>query len=276
MWFIKQSLWLDYALLLISPWPFYKKIVFIIKKYYLLIFHIFKKFEIGEDCIELFGDTIYYDSPYGIAGYQSMLTRQQKLIQLLNITNPDVVIDIGANVGFFSKCMRNLFPYAKIYSIEPIPLIYKCLELNFKGDKKTYLFNIGIYNKSGHAKMQFDKNLSSISHLSNHGQIRVSLETLDNFVEKNEIKAIDILKIDVESFENFVLQGGSKALAITKFLLMEITMENNTNYTISSLFRQLCSKNYNFQLVGFRNYADVSLGKIPVMDSLMKNILYKP
>jgi len=63
-----------------------------------------------------------------------------------------------------------------------------------------------------------------------------------------------------------------KTLAMTKYLFIEITLENNKNYTISSLLKLLSNDRYDFQLVAFRNYSDVSEGKITILDGLFKNI----
>ena len=94
---------------------------------------------------------------------------------------------------------------------------------------------------------------------------------LDVFVRENNIDCIDILKIDTETFEAHVLRGGSDSLSKTKYLFIEITMENNDNYTISSLLKLLSTENYDFQLVGFRNYNDTSEGLMPIMDGLFFN-----
>jgi len=45
-------------------------------------------------------------------------------------------------------------------------------------------------------------------------------------------------------------------------------MKNNINYTISSLLKLILTGKYDFQLIGFRNYADKNEGEIPIMDAL--------
>lgn len=272
IWLIKQSLILDFKFIKISNWSFIKKIKFLIVKYRLLIRHFFKKFELRKDYIKLFGEKIYYDSCYGLAGYQSMLVRPQKMIKIAQIDKVSTVIDIGANVGFFSKLIRDLFPKSIIYCIEPIPSIFKRLQLNFQHDPKAKLFKIAISDKFGNARMSFDNNNSAISYINNKGNVKVKLDTLDNFISKNKISQIDILKIDTEGFENHVLKGGQKALAITKYLFLEISIKDNPNYTISHLLSLLYSKSFNFQLVAFRNYADTGEGEMPIMDCLFKNV----
>ncbi len=274
-WFITQSLILDYRLFFVSRWSIFKKIQFYFTKYFILLSRPFKKFKLGDDFANLYGERVYYDSPFGIAGYQSILARHQYLIKLAEIKNLSTVIDVGANVGFFSKLIRELYPHAAIYSIEPVPETYKCLELNFRDDKKTKTINLALSDKEGMAKMSFNPNQSSVSHFDNKGKIEVVVGTLDNFIVKNNVKSVDLLKIDVEGFEHLVLKGAIKTLPKTKYLFIEITVEDNKNYTMSSLMSQLYSPEFNFQIVGFRNYDDTSIGKMPIMDCLLQNIKFQ-
>jgi len=104
--------------------------------------------------------------------------------------------------------------------------------------------------------------------------VEVPAMTLDSFAAQQGIGPVDLLKIDTESYEAHVLRGASSVLARTKYLLIEITIEGNQNYTISSLMGLLHGNGYDFQIVAFRNYADVGEGTIPVMDCLMVNRAY--
>jgi len=87
--------------------------------------------------------------------------------------------------------------------------------------------------------MNFNTEDSAISQISNTGNIDVNVLRLDDFVYEHNINHIDILKIDTETFENFVLSGASNILKNTRYILIEITIDNNENYTISSLFKLL-------------------------------------
>jgi len=276
VWFIKQSLMLDYKFMETSKFNIVDKSKFLLIKYFLILKHLFKNFELGKDFCFFNGKKIFYDSKFGLAGYQRILCTHQNLIKLAQINNVKVVIDIGANVGFFSKLCRFLFPESKIFSFEPIPQTYTCLYKNFKSDKNTYVYNLGISDFNGKSKMNFNSQNSAVSQITINGNIKVYVNKLDDFVKNNNIEYIDILKIDTESFESHVLRGAHRALSKTKYIFMEITMEaNNYNYTISSLLKLLSSSKFDFQLIAFRNYADKSEGEMPIMDALFKNIRIK-
>jgi FkbM family methyltransferase len=231
-----------------------------------------KKFKLGEDFCYFDNEKIYYDSRFGLAGYQRILSTHQYLIELAKIHNVTTVVDIGANVGFFSKLCRDIFPESKIFSFEPIPKTFKCLENNFKNDANTKVFSLAISDFNGEARMNFNEQDSAISQITDEGNIKILVRKLDDVVKENNIKSIDILKIDTETFEAHVLRGGSNSLNKTKYLFMEITMEeDNHNYTISSLLKLLSTESYDFQLVAFRNYSDVGEGCVPIMDALFVN-----
>jgi len=210
-WLIKNSFVLDYKFFKVSDWNFFDNFIFIIKKYFTIIKHFFKKFELGKDFVFFKNKRIYYDSKLGLAGYQSILSRHQKLMKIAGIKNVLTVVDIGANVGFFSLMCSDLFPSCKIFSVEPIKNTFNCLGKNVHGNKNIRIFNYAISNFNGTAKMTFDKNDSAVSMLNyESGNIQVNAKTLDDLTDDNNLTGIDILKIDVETFENLVLLCGKK------------------------------------------------------------------
>ncbi len=244
-------------------------------KYYLIIKHFVVPFRLGKSRIKLFNNTIYYDSRFGLAGYQRILSTHQRLLKISKVRNIKTIVDVGANVGYFSMLGRMMFPKAKIYAIEPITKVFRLLEMNFNSDLKIKLFNSCISDSNKKVFMTFDEQNPALSRVSEKGKLGVKALTLDSLIISNEIKTLDILKIDTEMYEQNVLYGAQKTLERTKYLFIEITLKNNQLYTFSSLISLLYKpKKFNFQLVSFRNFADVSEGEIPIVDCLFKNINY--
>lgn len=274
-WLIKRSLYLDFRIFLIKYWSFAQKLEFIIKKYYLLFLHKAKPFVLGESKIVLFKNDLFYGTKFGLSDYQSMLTRQQRLLDVAKIKAPKTIIDIGANVGFFTRLVVDNFPKASVYSIEAVPQVADCLKKNTKTYKNVQVFNTAMSEESGEFFMNFNKDNSLVTDFDPKGNIRVKAVTLDEFCQANSIETIDILKIDVEHFEHLVLQGAQNTLKNVKYLVLEVTLEDNSNYTISSLLSLLYSKDFDFQLLAFRNYADVAEGKINLMDTVFINTKFE-
>jgi FkbM family methyltransferase len=279
LWLARQSLALDRRTLRITPWPVGKRIRFIAKKYALLGQLMMGKllwrpFRLGKSSTRWAGERIYYDSRFGLAGYQRMLTTPVNLFRVAGVKDFGVVIDCGANVGFFSKMILQLAPKAHIYAIEPVPTTFECLQRNMASSPNVQVFQMAILDHAGSVRMAFDSNNSAISQVSEEGDVEVPAMTLDGLAIQQGIGDVDLLKIDTESFEAHVLRGARSVLARTKYLLIEITFEDNQNYTISSLMGLLKGDGYDFQLAAFRNYADVGEGPMPIMDCLMVNRLH--
>lgn len=275
-WLLRKTLELDFKLVVSGDIYFFQKIEFLLKKYFIILKHVFKKFNLNEDYIFLWGRKLFYDSRYGIAGLQGMLVRTSKLLKIAKIFRADTIVDIGANVGFFSILSRILYPESKIYAFEPIPRTFSCLKKNFADDLFIKFFCLALSNKKEKTKMTFDPNNSAVSSVAESGCLKVETERLDNIIKDEKIKKIDLLKIDVEGHETEVLTGAPEALKITSNLLMEVSFENKKiNETFSFLMKMLCTKDYNFQLIAFRNFDDRSEGEVRVFDFLFKNIMIK-
>lgn len=274
--FFFESLYLDYFLLFDNLLNFNQKIDFLLKKYILIVKHFVVKFKFGQSKISLFNKEYFYDSHFGLGSLQGILTRHKYLLSFMNIKNSEVktVLDIGANIGNFTILSHKLFPKAKIFSFEPIPFTFSILEKNIGKQKNIKIFNKAVGEKTGSQLMSFDEDSSGLSRFSNKGT-EVKVTSLDDFIKEEKISTIDLLKIDTETFESYVLKGATKSLAKTKFICIEITLESNPNYTISSLFSLLKGEGYDFQIVSFRNASGTSEGEISWMDALLINTEFK-
>ena len=274
--FFFESLYLDYFLLFDNLLNFNQKIDFLLKKYILIVKHFVVKFKFGQSKISLFNKEYFYDSHFGLGSLQGILTRHKYLLSFMHIKNSEVktVLDIGANIGNFTILSHKLFPKAKIFSFEPIPFTFSILEKNIGKQKNIKIFNKAVGEKTGSQLMSFDEDSSGLSRFSNKGT-EVKVTSLDDFIKEEKISTIDLLKIDTETFESYVLKGATKSLAKTKYICIEITLESNPNYTISSLFSLLKGEGYDFQIVSFRNASGTSEGEISWMDALLINTEFK-
>lgn len=276
--FYKMSLYLDFIFLISNQFLLKDRLLFIAKKYLIIFLHLFnlKKFEISKSHIRVLELDYYYDSPFGLASLQGMLSNHKRMLDSIANDNLEVIFDIGANVGAFTILSHFLLKPKNIYSFEPIDNVFNCLKKNTKNFKEVIINKLALSNESGNFYMSFDSDNSSIStFIKDKNGIEVKTITLKEFVKNNKIKKIDLLKIDVESFENLVLEGSGDFLKNVRYLFIEVTIKDNKNYTISSLFSMLYGEGYNFQLVSYRNASDKSFGEIPWMDCLLKNIDYK-
>lgn len=146
----------------------------------------------------------------------------------------DVVVDVGSNVGLYTiKQANRVGVSGKIWSFEPNPLSFERLMMNLEenGIKNAKIFKKAVSSTTGNLKFSVDFGITTegkLLHLGepvisgNNSVIEVECITLDNFVIENNIKRIDILKIDTEGEELEVLKGASgNALSIIKKIVME-------------------------------------------------------
>lgn len=255
-WLLKAICLLDIHFLFIFSLTLRQKISFLTKKYIHLFKNLLSPTKLAQYRINILGEDALFDNKYSLFSYQSLFVTAKSFFKYIKESEILTVIDVGANLGFFSKTVRHYFPSAKIYAVEPVPSARVCLEENFKNDKLFKSFGIVLSDKQGDVRMTVSETGTQNSMVSNSGNLVVPATMLDMFVKKNNISSIDLLKIDTETFEAHVLKGGNRALKITKYLVLEVNLvDNNNNYTFSSLIALLFSKNYNFQLIKIKNYS---------------------
>ncbi|MDP3042487.1 MAG: FkbM family methyltransferase [Candidatus Omnitrophota bacterium] len=131
-----------------------------------------------------------------------------------------VVLDIGANIGWYSINLSKSVPGGRIISFEPIPKTYeyliKNIALNQLRNIKTY--NIGLSNKAGCFNFYYNRNYTSATSLvniikdDNVAIVKCRVEKLDDFLKKAKIMQVDFIKCDVEGAEKFVIEGGQEVI----------------------------------------------------------------
>lgn len=142
--------------------------------------------------------------------------------------NVKTIVDIGANIGQFTNAVKYWYPESTVHAFEADPVTYEILT------KNTNLKNVYVYNKAlSDSKGVFNFYRAPLSGMSsliktveNQEQIVVETDTVDSALK--DINEIDILKIDVEGAELKVLKGAYNTLKKTKYLLLEISFDRNT------------------------------------------------
>jgi len=134
----------------------------------------------------------------------------------------DVFLDIGANIGLFTiVAARRVGPTGHIYAFEPSLRESNYLRRNLELNHLTNvtIVNCAVDEKSGTAQFAIAIDGGTNSLMKNeHPQQQVEswqsvqVITLDEFIAANNIKRIDLVKIDVEGGEVGVLRGAATLL----------------------------------------------------------------
>ncbi len=144
-----------------------------------------------------------------------------------------IIIDIGANVGFFSLFAISKLPNANIYAYEPFEANFKQLLKNVAMNKISSIlcFNKAVAGYSGRLRLYIDKDENfqtgiSIFYPKNKEvceELEVDCITLDQVLTENNINCCDLLKLDCEGSEYEILyNASSQALRRIHNMAMEV------------------------------------------------------
>jgi len=183
--------------------------------------------------------------------------------------NGDYTVDIGANIGIYTKMLSEWTgERGKVFAIEPVPTTFDILQSNItkSGLTNVNLFNIAVSDRSAKVTMQIPEytsggdNIYQSHIIDNSGNqtdekgnyVEVRAEILDN-VLSNEIDKISFVKCDVEGHELECIKGATNLLEKSKpAWLIEISNDpDNEQSTSYELFRLL--KNYGYSAWYLKN-----------------------
>ena len=123
---------------------------------------------------------------------------------------PNVIVDIGANIGATALYFHAAYPNAQIYCYEPSPRNFKYLRENSKYFNNIKTLPYGLYNKSCDRLIYFGKDQpAQDSIIKNNGVTEncelVKLVKVSEEIVKRKISRISILKLDTEGCEVSIL-----------------------------------------------------------------------
>jgi len=168
--------------------------------------------------------------------------------------SPEVVVDLGANVGLFSLYALSLWPSAQVHSLEAGSNTYKVLfcnkELNCEFDWHTYQY--AIWERDGEIDFE-DCVASSTSSRIARGQAaeagKVPAITLDTFCSTHvDNPTISFVKMDIEGAEEAVLQSSVHLLGRIQNLVVEVHPARCDQGHVVSILRS--SFEYLYQVPG--------------------------
>lgn len=195
------------------------------------------------------GRAIYKDKHY-----EPILTKF--VLEKISYGPTDLIIDVGANLGWYSINISKFYPNNKIFAFEPDDINFAILNENIKLNNSS---NITAINKAVAQKNDKltlykypEKNLGRHSLLQDNTlkqqQIVVDTVSIDEFITKNHLidHKIKLIKIDVEGYEYQVLLGCIKSLPKIEYILHEFSPKIMQQHNISpeQLIKLLLDNNF--------------------------------
>ena len=142
---------------------------------------------------------------------------------LAEIVRPgDVVLDVGANIGFLTLIAARLAgPEGRVIAFEPVPANARLIRRNvaLNGLQNVSVREEAAAAQDGEAVLVLAEHIGGATLLSAgvpddaRGRIRVKTRSIDTLVDRGEIPAPAVVKIDVEGAERDVLLGMGQVLA---------------------------------------------------------------
>lgn len=155
----------------------------------------------------------------------------------LSIRKGDIVLDLGAHIGFFTVYAAKRAK--RVIAVEPLPRNFYNLRFNVMLNKldNVILVNKAIAEKTGYG--YFTKDFLS-SHLSNHG-IPCSTTTIDELLEELGLLP-DVVKIDIEGAE--VYCTNSRRLVEAREICIEAHGTQDLIERWLKSHKYICSRHY--------------------------------
>lgn len=159
-----------------------------------------------------------------------------------------VIIDIGANVGFFGIQLLSKMDAATIYAYEPMPAnvqmlretmdrnprLAHCLHLHQRAVTGNPLDHIELFAEAEESSQVVASVISGFNN-NNTNRLTVPAITLSDIIQQHDLPRIDLLKMDCEGSEYDILYNTDPAL-IQRITRMTIevhdldTEQNNVGY----------------------------------------------
>lgn len=152
----------------------------------------------------------------------------------------DTIINIGANIGYYSVIFGKLTgPEGRVFSFEPTKYFREVLKDNLAANSlhNVEIIPFGLSDKPEQLTIQID-GITATLHVPGGKELvsqeSISLMTLEAFCKEKDLNKIDFIKIDVDGHEPAVLNGGWKPIECFRpMLLIEIShahyLQSGTN-----------------------------------------------
>lgn len=160
----------------------------------------------------------------------------------IQISNTDVIFDVGANIGLFSLFVKEMAPEATIFAFEPSQNVFNILSLNTNEyGEKIKCFPWGVSDKDGLKEFTYYPGYSVISgfhtdlnldseviiegemgfkqvardqvegyikeRFEKAQKIEVPIRSISSIIKETQVQKIDLLKIDAEKSEVEIIKG---------------------------------------------------------------------
>jgi FkbM family methyltransferase len=154
-----------------------------------------------------------------------------------------VVVDIGANAGFFCLYVAQMRPGARIISCEPIPANLAQLSRNAEINPNIDItvLPVAVYGTTGSMKLLVEgenafTTAATVFPVDGRIPVDVPCITLEDLFKNHDLKKIDLLKLDCEGSEYEILyRCPTEYLARVEKIAMEVHKGTGPDHNMTSM-----------------------------------------
>ncbi len=145
-------------------------------------------------------------------------------------SQPQCIIDAGANIGLTSVLFANRYPQATIFSIEPEVENFEMLCKNAQPYPNIVPIHAALWNENteinlvdpGLGEWGFQTKEEPAPGQSDQNRGRVTAITVDRILEQHGVEQVDLLKMDIEGAETTVLNDAQAWIDSVSILVAEL------------------------------------------------------
>ena len=153
--------------------------------------------------------------------YEVFLKSEYDGMEKFKINKDDIVIDIGAHLGFFTIKASKKATKGKVYAFEPFSMHYKLLKQNIEQNSiaNVKYYNEAISDKTGELSFFYtmendpgDTSLFQINSTAANYEEKIKSTTLNDFFQKENLDVCNFMKLDCEGAEYSILMSADKSV----------------------------------------------------------------
>ena len=164
---------------------------------------------------------------------------------------PATILDLGANIGLSALYFAARFPNAQIVGLEPDKENFEIAVRNTEAYKNIQLINKGVWNKKSFIDIvdaNSRKDAFMVVETSSPSAASIEAVSINDIMQQQHWKTIDILKIDIEGSEKELFAENFQSwLPHAKLIFVEVH-DHMRKGSSRSVFAAISEYNFSFDM----------------------------
>ena len=166
----------------------------------------------------------------------ALLPQFYQNLQLANFS-PEMIFDIGAHKGDWTRQALTYYPKATYHLFEPQKQLFEHYS-DLEKMPNVHLHQLGISDKKGTSQFTYVERQDSCTFTisardaisKGYEQEMLQISSVDHFLDENDLQVPNIIKIDAEGYDEFILKGMKKTIQKYKPIFL---IEYNKEYFVN-------------------------------------------